>query len=168
MKGQGGALPGRRGRAGSGAVLGLLLGVLVVIGLAQLGARLVPLPARLLAPPSSVLRFADGGIAHASLALDERWRLPGDLAGVDPALVDALLALEDRRFWWHPGVDPIAVGRAAAQNVSAGRVVSGGSTLTLQLVRLLEPRPRTLRSKAVEAVRAAQLELVLSKSQILE
>ena len=168
MKGQGGALPGRRGRAGSGAVLGLLLGVLVVIGLAQLGARLVPLPARLLAPPSSVLRFADGGIAHASLALDERWRLPGDLAGVDPALVDALIALEDRRFWWHPGVDPIAVGRAAAQNVSAGRVVSGGSTLTLQLVRLLEPRPRTLRSKAVEAVRAAQLELVLSKSQILE
>ena len=61
-----------------------------------------------------------------------------------------LVAAEDRRFRWHPGVDPLALGRAALQWARAGRVVSGGSTLTMQAARLLEPRPRTLRSKAIE------------------
>ena len=71
---------------------------------------------------------------------------------------DALLALEDQRFYSHPGVDPIAIGRATISNVKHGRVVSGASTITMQLVRVLEPRPRTIGSKIIEAFRAMQLE----------
>ena len=142
-----------------------LAAVAVVAGLGL--AFAVPLPARLATRPSSVLTWADGSVMHVSLAPDDRWRLPVDALPVDPAYVSALVAYEDSRFWWHPGVDPVAVVRAAGQNMGAGRVVSGASTLTMQLVRILEPRPRTLRSKAIEAVRALQLELRLSKREIL-
>jgi penicillin-binding protein 1C len=96
------------------------------------------------------------------------WRLRAQAEDVPPALVALLVAAEDRRFWWHPGVDPIALVRAAVQWVRAGgRVVSGGSTLTMQAARLLEPRPRTLRSKLVEIARATQLEARFSKREIL-
>ncbi len=95
------------------------------------------------------------------------WRLATTTAEVPPHLLDLLIAAEDRRFHWHPGVDPLALARAAGQWLRAGRVVSGGSTLTMQAVRLLEPRPRTLRSKLIEAARAVQLELRYSKAEIL-
>jgi len=95
------------------------------------------------------------------------WRLATAVSDVSPVLVDLLVAAEDRRFRWHPGVDPVALARAAVQWVRAGRVVSGGSTLTMQAARLLEPRPRTLRSKAIEIVRALQLEARFSKDEIL-
>ncbi|MBX9593688.1 MAG: transglycosylase domain-containing protein, partial [Roseomonas sp.] len=81
------------------------------------------------------------------------WRLPTAVADVPPHLTAMLLAAEDRRFRWHPGVDPIALARAAVQWARAGQVVSGGSTLTMQAARLLEPRPRTLRSKLIEIAR---------------
>ncbi|WP_137127165.1 penicillin-binding protein 1C [Roseomonas sp. HF4] len=95
------------------------------------------------------------------------WRLRTAVADVPPALVDLLVAAEDRRFRHHPGVDPISLARAAAQWARAGRVVSGGSTLTMQAARLLEPRPRTLRSKAIEIFRALQLEARFGKDEIL-
>ncbi|MBP2296163.1 penicillin-binding protein 1C [Azospirillum rugosum] len=95
------------------------------------------------------------------------WRLPATADQVAPAFVDLLLAYEDRRFANHPGVDPLAVLRAAGQNLTAGRVVSGASTLTMQVARLLEPRPRTLRSKLIEMARAAQLEWRYDKRAIL-
>jgi len=95
------------------------------------------------------------------------WRLRTGVADVPPVLVDLLLAAEDRRFRHHPGVDPLALARAAVQWVRAGRVVSGGSTLTMQAARLLEPRPRTLRSKVIEILRALQLEARFSKDEIL-
>src|SRR6185503_5965383 len=79
----------------------------------------------------------------------------------------ALVRFEDKRFWWHRGVDPAASVRALWLNVTNGRRVSGGSTLTMQLVRVLEPRRRTVASKVVEAVRAAQLEARLGKREIL-
>jgi len=93
--------------------------------------------------------------------------VPTVLEEVDPAYLQALLALEDKRFHWHVGVDPIAVVRAAVTNALRGRRVSGASTLTMQLVRVLEPRPRTLTSKCIESLRAAQLEVRLSKREIL-
>ena len=77
------------------------------------------------------------------------WRLRTTVDDVSPAFLSLLIAVEDRRFYRHPGVDPLALGRAALQWMRSGRVVSGGSTLTMQAVRLLEPRPRTLRSKAI-------------------
>jgi penicillin-binding protein 1C len=95
------------------------------------------------------------------------WRLRTAVADVPPVLVDLLVAAEDRRFRDHVGVDPLALGRAVVQWVRAGRVVSGGSTLTMQAARLLEPRPRTLRSKLIEVFRAIQLEARFGKDEIL-
>jgi len=136
--------------------------------LAAVAERLVPLPERLSQPGSAVVELRDGSYAHVFLSPDERWRIAIPRAEVDPAYIAALIRFEDRRFWLHPGVDPLAVARAAVQNARAMEVVSGGSTLTLQLVRVLEPRPRTLASKVVESLRAFQLELRLSKKEILE
>lgn len=97
-----------------------------------------------------------------------RWRFAADLEEVDPLFIEALLAVEDKRFYSHGGVDWLAMVRAAATSASAGRVVSGGSTITMQTARLLEPRPRTIGSKLIEFVRATQIELRLSKREILE
>ena len=149
-----------------GALRGALL-LLASTLVALAAAWGLPLPERLAAPHSVVVEYRDGTAAHVFLAPDERWRVPTRLAEVDPAYLRALLALEDKRFYWHPGVDPLAVGRAAVTNVLRGRRVSGASTLTLQLVRVLEPRPRTLGSKLIESFRATQLELRLSKQEIL-
>jgi len=96
-----------------------------------------------------------------------RWRVRADLARTDPSFLRRLTAVEDARFRWHPGVDPIALARAAAGNARAGRTLSGGSTITMQTARLLEPRPRTLGAKLVEMIRAVQLEARLSKDEIL-
>jgi len=95
------------------------------------------------------------------------WRLRTTTSDVPTELTDLLIAAEDRRFRSHPGVDPIALLRASFQWVRAGRVVSGGSTLTMQAARLLEPRPRNLRSKLIEIFRAMQLEARFSKDEIL-
>ncbi len=84
-----------------------------------------------------------------------------------PWLVKALLAAEDQRFFLHSGVDLVAVLRAASSNLLRGRVVSGASTLTMQLARILERRPRGLRGKVWEALRARQIERALSKAEIL-
>lgn len=149
-------------RAPVGAVFG------VGLSCALLAAYLVPLPVRLSAPHSPVLRFADDAPAHVFLSADEKWRLAVDLDRVDPDYVAALLRFEDKRFRLHPGVDPLALSRATLKNLRRGRVVSGGSTITMQLVRVLEPRRRTLAAKLVEAARAVQLELRLSKDEILE
>jgi penicillin-binding protein 1C len=139
----------------------------VAVLIAVSAARAVPLPQGLAASPSLVVRAADGSVLHAFLSEDEQWRIPVVLDEVDPDYLDALLRFEDKRFEAHLGADGIAVLRAAALNLSSGRVVSGGSTITMQLVRLMEPRPRTLRSKVVEAMRAVQLELRMSKQEIL-
>jgi penicillin-binding protein 1C len=96
-----------------------------------------------------------------------RWRIRADLARTDPAFVRRLVAIEDERFWLHPGIDPAAVVRAGLSDLAAGRVVSGGSTLSMQTARRLEPRPRTLAAKAVEALRALQLEARYSKRELL-
>ncbi|MEZ4461198.1 MAG: transglycosylase domain-containing protein [bacterium] len=128
----------------------------------------VPLPARLSEGDSVVVAWRDGTPAHVFLSPDDKWRIRVETDDVSPAYIDALLAFEDQRFWSHPGVDLIAIARAFLSNLSAGRTVSGASTLTMQVVRLLEPRPRTLASKVIEAFRAVQLEMHLSKRQILE
>jgi penicillin-binding protein 1C len=145
----------------------VFVGLLVLVGAGVAAAWWVPLPARLSAPASVVVEYRDGTPAHVFLAPDERWRIPTAPERVDPAYLRALLALEDKRFFHHPGVDPLAVARAAVRNVARGRRVSGASTLTMQLVRVLEPRPRTFTSKLIESFRAVQLELRLSKQEVL-
>jgi penicillin-binding protein 1C len=119
------------------------------------------------AAPGQEVLDRDGRVLSVLPAAGGIWRLATTADDVPADLVALLVAAEDRRFWHHPGVDPIALARAAAQWIRAGRVVSGGSTLTMQVARLLEPRPRTLRSKAVEIFRALQLEVRFSKREIL-
>lgn len=128
---------------------------------------LVPLPERV-KPTYSVTVFShEGVLLRPYLAEGDVWRFPLRLEELPPFAVPALLAREDKRFYSHLGIDPVAIVRAFLQNLRSGTVVSGGSTITMQLARLLEPRPRTLFSKIIEAFRAMQLELHLSKDEIL-
>ena len=96
-----------------------------------------------------------------------RWRIRADLTRTDPTFLKRVVAVEDGRFWLHPGVDPISVIRAALTGAVTGHIRSGASTLTMQTARLLEPRRRTLLAKVIEMLRAVQLEARLSKRQIL-
>jgi penicillin-binding protein 1C len=96
-----------------------------------------------------------------------KWRLEARLDEIDPEFTRRLVAIEDARFWVHPGVDPAALARATAAYLRTRRVTQGGSTITMQLARLLEPRPRTIQSKLIEIVRALQIERRLTKRQIL-
>ena len=110
----------------------------------------------------------NGHLLRAYATPEGRWRLPVTVNDVDPRLVDMLMAYEDRRFREHAGVDPWAMARAAWQWLSNGRVISGGSTLTMQVARLLEPRPdRTLAAKLRQVVRAIELERCMSKDEVL-
>lgn len=111
---------------------------------------------------------SDGTPLLQLVGRDEQWRTPLPLAAHSPWLAAATVAVEDRRFREHHGVDPWAVGRAAWQNLTSGRVVSGASTLSMQVCRMMDDRPRTFESKAIEAFRAVQLERLRSKDQILE
>ena len=95
------------------------------------------------------------------------WRFQTDPAQVSPLLTQLLVAVEDRRFISEPGIDPRAILRAAAQWMQAGHVVSGGSTLTMQVAKLLDPRPRSLSAKVLEAARAADLWSRLPRDRIL-
>jgi penicillin-binding protein 1C len=154
----------RRLAAWIGAVVAVALALALAL---EVSFVAVPLPERLAAGPSPVVRWRDGSPAHVFLAPDDRVRVEVEVEDVDPAYVAALLRFEDKRFYLHPGVDGAAVLRAVWRNLAAGRVETGASTITMQLVRVLEPRPRTMASKVVEAWRALQLERHLSKDEIL-
>jgi len=105
---------------------------------------------------------------RAFSAPDGRWRFAVSLEDIDPTFVEALVRVEDKRFWSHHGTDWFGMARAAVDSASAGRVVSGGSTITMQTARMLEPRPRNIGSKFVEIWRANQLERRFTKDEILE
>jgi len=134
---------------------------------AGLADRLLPPPA--LGERSVVIADARGQMFRAFPVEGGRWRLAADLETIDPAFIDALIAIEDERYFEHRGVDPLAIMRASLNSIRAGEIVSGASTLTMQTARLLEPRPdRNLISKFIEAWRALQLESRYSKAEILE
>ncbi len=117
---------------------------------------------------STVVLDRDGRLLRPYATAEGRWRLPATVESVDPRYLDMLLAYEDKRFRSHPGVDLLALARAAYQWIVNGRVISGGSTLTMQVARLLEPRSeRTFHVKLREIVRAVELERALSKDDIL-
>jgi penicillin-binding protein 1C len=117
---------------------------------------------------SKVVLDRHGRILRAYATPNGIWRIPATVKDVDPRFLKLLFAYEDKRFREHHGVDPRAMLRAVYQFVSHGRVVSGGSTLTMQVARLLEPRPdRTVWAKLRQVVRAIELERRLSKDQVL-
>jgi len=116
---------------------------------------------------STLVLARDGAILRGFLSADGKWRLATSADAVDPLYRRMLIAAEDRRFAAHPGVDPLAASRALAQLVRSGHVVSGASTLTMQAVRLLERRKRTLWAKLAESGEALALERRLDKDAIL-
>ncbi|MBE3064734.1 MAG: transglycosylase domain-containing protein, partial [Spirochaetes bacterium] len=116
---------------------------------------------------STILLDREGRLLSAAIAADGQWRFPGD-GEIPDRFVTALLAREDKRFFHHPGVDPIAAARALAANARAGEVVSGGSTITMQVIRLSRPgKPRTVPEKLLEALLALRLEMAAGKAGIL-
>jgi penicillin-binding protein 1C len=129
-----------------------------------------PLPLAQTRQISTTIVDRNGKLLRAYAMADGRWRLPVDAkTGVDPGYLKLLLAYEDRRFRSHAGVDPLALGRAAFQLVTRGHIVSGGSTITMQLARLMEPRrERSVYAKLRQMVRALEIERQLNKDQILD
>ena len=114
---------------------------------------------------------ADGTPLRAFADAEGVWRHPATPATVSPLYLQALLNYEDRWYRWHPGVNPLALLRAAGQWLAGGRIVSGGSTLSMQVARILAPddgpSTRTLPGKLVQMLRALQLEARLDKDAIL-
>ena len=151
-------------------------GARLIVTLFALGGSALALAAADRANPPDLGRYErvsqevvarDGTLLRAFLSKDGFWRLKTRVRDVAPRYLILLKAYEDRRFDDHFGVDPLAMLRASLQFARAGHIVSGGSTLTMQAARLLEPRPRGLVSKLFQSIRALQLEERYSKDEIL-
>ena len=143
-----------------------LASLLLMIALLWLADRIWPLPL----PRDDLARVVlaeDGTPLWRFADANGVWRYPVQTAEVSPYYLDALLTYEDRWFYQHPGVNPLALARATWQNLTGARVVSGGSTLSMQVARLLDPHSRTFHGKLRQLWRTAQLEWHLSKAEIL-
>jgi len=150
---------------------GRVIAVLVfAVALLVAAIRFTPLPDGLYRPLSKAVFDRDGELLRMYPTEDGggMLRIGVRKKELPEHLIQALLAFEDKRFFYHPGVDPLAMMRAMFLNVKSGRVVSGGSTITMQVARMLERRPRTLKSKFLEMLWAIKLEEHYSKSEILE
>jgi len=144
-------------------VLKILLGVGAVLITCVL---LAPVPS-FDKPLSTVVEAADGTLLGARAAGDGQWRFPPP-DNLPEKYVTCLINYEDRWFWWHPGVNPVAVIKALADNIRAGETVRGGSTITMQVARLARGNPeRTYSGKIIEMLSALKLELFRSKRKIL-
>jgi penicillin-binding protein 1C len=152
------------------AAVSAAAGLIVIGAFAGWVVSLGPLPLTQARQVSTSIVDRNGKLLRAYAMADGRWRLPVDAkTGVDPAYLKLLLASEDRRFRSHAGVDPLALARAAFQLATRGHIVSGGSTITMQLARLMEPRrQRSLAAKLRQIVRALEIERQMSKDQVLE
>ena len=140
--------------------------MVLVIALLWLADRIWPLPL----PQDDLARVVlaeDGTPLWRFADANGVWRYPVHTSEVSPYYLDALLTYEDRWFYSHPGVNPLALARATWQNLTGARVVSGGSTLSMQVARLLDPHSRTFHGKLRQLWRTAQLEWHLSKDEIL-
>ncbi len=128
-----------------------------------------PLPAQMKVEVSAEVLDRDGALLRPFATPEGRWRLAVELKNVDPDFVSMLIAYEDKRFREHHGVDPLAMARSVLQLLRNGRIVSGGSTISMQLARLMEPRSeRTVSRKLWQVFRALQIERRFGKDEILE
>jgi len=139
----------------------LLLPIVVFIVL----NRLYPLTINM--PYSTVITASDGSVINAFLSSDDKWRMKLEVDEINPVLKKAVLLKEDRYFYYHPGVNPVAIVRAAFNNITQNKKTSGASTITMQVARLLYPKRRTYFNKLTEIFRALQLEWNYSKDEIL-
>src|ERR1700753_4042926 len=163
-------VPTERRRRTKSVAPGALAVVLLTTGIfAAWVVSLGPLPLLQAQQVSPAVVDRNGNLLRAYAMSDGRWRLPVEAKDVDPTYLKLLFAYEDKRFYSHAGIDPLALGRAAFQLVTRGHIVSGGSTITMQLARLMEPRrERSLYAKLRQMVRAVEIERQLTKNQILD
>lgn len=156
-----GRLTGKRG-----GWLWLVAASVLLVCVVWAADKIWPLPLREVNPARVVVAH-DGTPLWRFADADGIWRYPVTPEEVSPRYLEALINYEDRWFWQHPGINPLSILRAAWQDLSSGRVISGGSTLTMQVARLLDPHPRTFGGKFRQLWRAMQLEWHLSKRDIL-
>ena len=152
------------------AIALVAVGLVLSTAFAAWVSSLRPLPLAEARKVSTTIIDRNGKLLRAYAMADGRWRLPVDAKkDVDPSYIDLLLAYEDQRFREHGGVDPWALARAAYQLVTRGHIVSGGSTITMQLARLMEEpaHHRSFYAKLRQIVRAIEIERQLDKDQIL-
>ena len=147
-------------------VRGAFLGAVGIFVLFLVLNWLFPLPDKI--EYSTVVTDNKGEVIHAFLTRDGQWRMKTELAEISPLLRKTIIEKEDRYFYYHPGVNPVAMLRALGRNILHGRRTSGASTITMQVARALEPKPRTYWNKLVEVFRAFQLEWKYNKDQILQ
>lgn len=117
---------------------------------------------------STIITDSKGDVVNAYLTSDQKWRMKTELEEISPLLRKTIIAKEDKYFYSHPGVNPVAVGRALFKNIFRMKTTSGASTITMQVARAMEHRPRSLLSKLIETFRAFQLEWKYDKDEILQ
>jgi penicillin-binding protein 1C len=117
---------------------------------------------------STIVNDSEGRLIHAFLNKEDKWRLPMESQEISENLEKAILYKEDQYFYWHFGVNPAAVLRAGFRNMATGRRTSGASTISMQVVRLLNPKKRTFGNKILEMFQAIRLELNYTKKEILD
>ncbi len=142
--------------------------IAIAVSLLLMFALTWMIPLNVNIPYAVTVTDSRGEVLHAFLSKDEKWRMKVGLYEISPQLVKAIIQKEDRWFYFHYGVNPVAVVRALVNNLMYQRKTSGASTITMQVSRLLYPAPRTLYNKIIEALRAVQLECRYSKKEILE
>jgi len=153
------------------SVLGTFIAFLSLVAVSMLSItayNIGPPPLEVVENVSTTILDRNDRLLRAFATDEGRWRLPVKLEEVDSGLVDMLIAYEDKRFYKHWGVDPLAMARAAFQMIWNRKIISGGSTLTMQVARLLDGNNnRSFRTKFLQIVRAFQLERTLTKKEIL-
>ncbi len=144
----------------------LAIGIAALFLLFFLLNWLFPLPDKI--EYSTIITDSKGEVVNAYLTSDQKWRMKTELNEISPLLRKTIIAKEDKYFYSHPGVNPLAVTRAFFKNVFRMKRTSGASTITMQVARALEPRKRNILSKIIEMFRAFQLEWKYSKDEILQ
>ena len=151
------------------ALSGTAIALAVAWGSLEILDKAFPPPLEAVTQVSKEVMDRDGNLLRAFAIPSGHWRLATTHKDVDPQFIEMLIAYEDQRFRDHSGIDPRAMGRAAVQLASHGRIISGGSTLSMQVARLIEPRSeRSFFAKLRQMVRAVQIERRLSKEEILD
>ena len=117
---------------------------------------------------SKLIYDKEGELIHASLSKDDQWRMFIELNEITPELKKAIIEKEDKYFYKHLGINPLAIGRALFNNIAQGKRTSGASTITMQVARMLDRKERTYWNKTVEMFNALQLEINYSKEEILQ
>jgi len=142
------------------------VGVLAAIVIFFILSWIFPLPDKI--EYSTIITDSKGEVINAYLTKDQKWRMKTELNEISPLLRKTIIAKEDKYFYSHPGINPVAMVKAFFKNVFRMKTASGASTITMQVARALEPRKRNIGSKIIETFRAFQLELKYSKREILQ